>query len=255
VISSNDIRSGSHFDSSPVGAASTEFIAPQWAEIFRSNGLTAVGDFWNVRGQFIDEPNCARGGWSAAAKCPMKISNGTIIQIFVKRQRGYQTKTWRHPFRGEPTLQREFRNLEHCATHSIPVPAPIYFALTEVAGYPSAILITEELIGFEPLHVYFGKLTAEQAGQRKHIMRAVGRMLGRLHDSGIKHGCFYPKHVFVSPTANVEAPEIRFIDVEKARPFVTRRGATTRDTGTLLKRLPMCSAEDFSAFRAGYAGE
>lgn len=230
-----------------------EFIAPGWAEVFRANGLESVGDVWNVRGSFIDEPNCARGGWSAVAKCALNLPDGNTTHVFVKRQRGYQTKTWRHPFRGEPTLQREFRNLEHCASHRIPVPVPIYFALTEVAGYPSAILITEELSGFEPLNHYFEKLAAEASLERKKTMEAVGRILKQLHDSGLKHGCFYPKHVFVRSQPNGQEPDIRLIDLEKARPFMSRNNAVRRDTGTLLRRLPMCSPDEVEAFHAAYA--
>ncbi|HMJ91440.1 MAG TPA: lipopolysaccharide kinase InaA family protein [Candidatus Acidoferrum sp.] len=215
----------------------------------RTNGLVAFADFWNFPGTAVDAPNVARGGWSHVAKHELKLPSGGIATLYTKRQLHYQTKSWRHPFVGEPTLKREFHNLKKCRDHGVPTASMVYFATAKVEGKPAAILITEALTGFAPLDVYLQSLPPDAALARGAVLLAVARVIAHLHASGLKHGCFYPKHILV-PTNGIG--QLHLLDFEKARPFLLRHRAMRRDFGTLFRRLPMCSREDFEVFRREY---
>ena len=232
-------------------AGTTAFIALGWHAALNENGLTAFERFWKLDGADVDAPNFARGGWSRVSRCELSSGRRTV---YVKRQLQYQTKTWRHPLRGQPTLQREFRNLEHCRRHEVPTPSVIYFATATIAGKPAAVLVTEALVDFERLDVRLQSLSHDDTAIREKVLMAVARTLARLHRSGLTHGCFYPKHILV-PRARAHAEQLRFIDLEKARPHFFARAALRRDFGTLSRRLPMCTPAELNLFLAAYESE
>jgi tRNA A-37 threonylcarbamoyl transferase component Bud32 len=226
-----------------------EFVAPSWISALRANQLICFTDFWALSGEAIDDRNVARGGWSDVTRLALKLPSGGTGCVFVKRQFNYQTRSWRCPLRGEPTLQREFRALDHCRRHGISTPEVVYFATEAVEGRPAAVLVTAALEGFEPLNTFFASMRDKDS--RSAVLAAIARALARLHASGLKHGCLYPKHIFVRAAAPT-GPAVCFIDLEKARPFLSRRATMERDFGTLFRRLPMCTAQDFDFFRNVY---
>jgi len=230
-------------------SAPSEFIAPAWRERLDEQRLTTFDQFWKVTGEQVDPTNVARGGWSQVIRCAL-FSDPTVV-LYVKKQLGYQSKTWRHPVRGIPTLQREFSNLEHCRRCGVPTASVVYFSTGTIDGQPAAILVTEALMDYEALHVRFDALPVHDQASRRSLLVAVAQALGRLHRSGLKHGCLYPKHILV-PMGSANIDQLRFIDLEKARRFVFRRSAIRRDFGTLFRRMPGWAAEERKRFLEAY---
>jgi hypothetical protein len=120
---------------------------------------------------------------------------------------------------GVPTFLREFRRIQHYRACGIPTLDPVYFAMRRTGRGHRAILVTEELTGFVSMEDRVQHWLREGAPVRSirlRYLRAVAALLKRMHDHGIQHNCFFPKHVFVRmhPDGEVEA---RVIDLEKSR--------------------------------------
>jgi len=66
---------------------------------------------WSLPKNWFDAPNEARGGWSGVTRTEFDTRKG-ITKVFVKRQQNYYSRTWRHPFKGIPTFQKELENIQ-----------------------------------------------------------------------------------------------------------------------------------------------
>ena len=233
-------------------ALNEEHLAPEWQSTLETNGLASFDQFWRAKGVNIDSPNIGRGGWSQVILLDLKGSPERAL--YVKRQWNYQTRNWHKLRRSELMAHREFRNFEHCRKHGVPTPLVVYFATERVAGRPAAVFATEALLDHEPLSAHLKALPPDRPGMRQRVMVTVARQLARMHRSGLKHGCLYPKHVLV-PTDPEKVDELRFIDLEKAKPFLFRRSALHRDFRTLFRRLTACTKGDRAAFLDAYYSE
>ena len=87
-----------------------DYVAEPLKPVFDYNGLFGFSDFWNRKIEWFEAPNHRRGGWSGVARSELTLPDGGRLPVFVKRQANHMTRTWRHPFRGQPTLIREFEN-------------------------------------------------------------------------------------------------------------------------------------------------
>jgi hypothetical protein len=106
--------------------------------------------------------------------------------------------------------------------------------------------MTEELAGFVSLEDRVQSWLGEGAPgrlQRRRILKAVALLLQDMHAHGIRHSCFFPKHVFIriNPDASVEA---RVIDLEKSRWRPLKTLCALRDLYSLSRFSSCWSASD-----------
>lgn len=143
---------------------------------------------WSLPKNWFDTPNEARGGWSGVTRTELDTRKGKT-KVFVKRQQNYTSRTWRHPFRGISTFQKELDN---------------YTSLDQL----------------DPTHL------SQQ--QRQQLLRKLAKLTRKMHRSHYVHNCFYPKHVFVKLTRKGKW-KIRLIDLEKMRWRFSSKLAMKRD--------------------------
>ncbi len=195
------------------------FISEHWRLILAHNGLADFESLWSHKAEWFEEPNHRRGGWSGVSRCELFLPEGGTAAIFLKRQENHGTPSLRHPIRGVPTFLREFRRIMQYRSKAIPTLEPVYFGVRNVGKDQRAILITEELRGFVSLEDRVQRWLREGAPSRairRRILKAVATLLSDMHSHGIRHSCFFPKHVFIRVNPD-EVVEARVIDLEKSR--------------------------------------
>ena len=226
----------------------TDYCDKSWTLILSHNGLQEFDDYWNCSGEWVEHANYARGGWSGVIRCCLSLPNGGQAALFVKRQRNYTTWTLRHPILGIPTLAREFNNLAQLTQKGVGTVNPIYFASRNVCGDYRSILITEELRGFHSL------MPTGESRFDSEAAFETGRLLRAVHTAGLNHNCYYPKHVFIRPTANERICEARVLDLEKAKPRHLSCLRPLHDLRTMLRRCHWWTRGNRVRFLSGYFG-
>ncbi len=196
----------------------------------------------NMEAPWFEEPNQRRGGWSGVSRCELDHPDGGKCVIFLKRQENHRCRMLRHPLKGAPTFLREFRHIMHYQDCGVPTLEPVYFGMREVNGDHRAILVTAELTGYVSVedHVQ-GWLDngAPSRMERLKVLAAIARVLKKMHDHGIQHNCFFPKHIFIRQNeANADTStdtvfDVRIIDLEKSRWRPLRVHCAIRDLYTL----------------------
>jgi len=171
----------------------------------------------------VEAPN-VRGGESGISRLTLPSEQGQAHDFFVKRQSGYCTRTFRHPFSGEPTLAREFRSLNAFRRYGVGVAKPLFYKREK----NSAVLVLESLGQSQSLDNWLQNKPSMQ--DKKKVIQALAHTLKQLHQAGWMHNCLYPKHVFVKIDTEVK---IDFIDLEKARYWPLGKRRSIRDLETL----------------------
>lgn len=231
-----------------------DYLAADWQKIFELNGLRSFADFWKLEAAWFEAPNQRRGGWSGVARCELQLPGGGTTRVFLKRQENHTTRTFAHPFRGEPTFLREFRCIVRYRECGIPSLTPLYFAWRREEGKLRAVLMTEELAGFRSLDDVAREWTQTPPGLklRRAVIEAVAQLLRQIHSSRLRHNCFYPKHVFVRLKDG--AVETRVIDLEKTKVHPFGRDRSYRDLGTLNRHARDWSRADRVRFFKAFFG-
>lgn len=215
-----------------------DYVADEWSQILKSNKLGDFDSIWDLDAGWFEEPNKRRGGWSGVSKVSLNTEGAGAINVFLKRQENHNTRTLTHPFKGEPTFYREFKNIFHFINNEIPTVEPVYFAYRTVNGKSQAILMTKELEGFASLdtdiYARDGVLMQNKT-QREQMMTAVADGLRKMHKHRFQHNCLYDKHVFVRNVENVW--EVKFIDLEKLSRRFFCKSAMIRDLYTLTRHI------------------
>jgi hypothetical protein len=230
--------------------AQEPFIDPAWLRTAALNGLSSFTDFWNLPGTPVDNVNHGRGGWSAVRRCCVRTSPDAIETVYVKRQVNYVSRTLRHPLSGETTAAREFRALQLLGQSGIGTPRIRYFAEEQQSRERRAILVTQALDEYESLD----RLEAQALPgpvRRQHVCAAAA-LLRSIHDTGQRHNCFYPKHIFLRPLGAALRPCV--IDLEKLRWFPLQKAAARRDIATLFNRCPHWTRPQRLRFLLAYFG-
>lgn len=233
-----------------------DYLNERWRPILAHNGLADFNALWALKADWFEEPNRRRGGWSGVARCELAMPEGGKRAVFLKRQENHGTFSWRHPLRGIPTFQREFRKIMHYKACGIPSLEPVFFAVRRSGRDQRAILITEELSGFLSMEERV-RLWLESGAPARPVrlcfLRAVAGLLAQMHARGIQHNCFFPKHVFtrLNPDGSVEA---RVIDLEKSRWRPARTLAARRDLYSLARQSLCWSRSDRLWFFKAYLG-
>jgi hypothetical protein len=160
------------------------YIAYKHKKLLEQNRLDTFEQAWNFQATWFEEPNSRRGGWSGVGRLVLNDGEGNEQGIFLKRQKNHQRRTFRHPWRGEPTFACEFRMMRYLAARDVPVPVPVFFGQHNEDGHAQAILMTEELLHFNSLETVtedlFVKARASVA-TRRSVLRGVAATVRKLH--------------------------------------------------------------------------
>jgi tRNA A-37 threonylcarbamoyl transferase component Bud32 len=197
--------------------------------------------WWDVAGEWVEEPNQRRSGWSGMMRAEI---DGRIL--YVKRQLNHQCRTFRHPF-GWPTASREWEYLHRLGKLGVPAPVPVFHSVRQTADGVEAVLVTEELSGYRDLAAWAG--LDELA--RTELAAAVGGMVGRLHRARLQHSSLYDKHVMARRDG--DGFEVALIDLEKMRPRLTVAMAARHDLEQLKRRQSLFDESQWAALEAAHA--
>lgn len=204
-----------------------EFIAAADRALLSEHGLDSFEALWTLQLESVDEPNNERGGWSSVSY--LKLGDKGY---FLKRQSNHLTRSLKAPL-GEPTFAREFRNIEHYQALGIPSVTAAYFATRKLLGEKQAILMTHALDGWRDLESYLQEWDCLPKNEQRALIESCAKLLKKLHDKKVLHGCFYPKHIFLKQTGS--AFESCLIDLEKTRALHGKRDRL-KDIDTLIRR-------------------
>lgn len=197
-----------------------DFVHDAWRPILEFNGIRSFDELWVLEAEWFEPPNERRGGWSGVCRCELRLPGGGSRAIFLKRQENHGTKSFRHPVSGIPTFKREFDRIMAYRRCAVPTLVPVFFGTRNQGGNQRAILATEELEGFESLEDWVQRWKTDGKPGRKTrqlVIQSVAALLRQMHRHGIRHGCFFPKHVFIRFDTDSGHPEVRVIDLEKSR--------------------------------------
>lgn len=197
--------------------------------------------WWNVAGEWVEEPNRRRKGWSGMMRV---LSEGRVH--YVKRQLNHLCRTWRHPF-GWPTTSREWHYLKRLRELGIGAPSPVFHGVRRTPQGVEAVLVTEDLTGYADL-TGWRDLPADERGRMATV---IGEMLGRLHGARLQHSCLYDKHVMVR--RHGDSFEAALIDLEKMRPRLTTGLAAGRDLEQFRRRQGLFGDAEWGALLAAHA--
>ena len=229
-----------------------DFMAPEWRPVFEENGLGTFESLWSLEADWFEPPNHRRGGWSGVARVALQMPDGEQAFIFLKRQENHIRKTWRHPFRGEPTFRAEARNLRLLNTRGIAAPQMVCYAERRSSSGWKVILATLELEGYLPMDRLIEDWRQQDWSGARALRRAlipeVADLLRRFHALKQAHNALHAKHIFIDPD-NCTAC---LIDLEKMRPRLTRHQAMLRDLDTLNRRTRYISRTDRLRFLLAY---
>lgn len=217
---------------------------PAWSDLFHANGLDHFAAFWEADIALIDEPNRARGGWSEVGVLALQ-DEGRERRFYLKRQENFKCRTFARPFQSIPVALREWQTIQWLERRGI-ITLNVVCCGREYSSQDRAILMTEALDNYCSMDQW---LSAQGVGeQRRAGLLDLGRLIGRLHRAGMKHGCLYPKHVYFSLTGSLD---LRLIDLEKCKCVFRRKGGL-RDLDTLLRHSPSLTQDDKQLIYAGY---
>ncbi len=166
-------------------------------------------------------------------------------------------------YAGPPRFLREIEMSHLLAKAGIPTPAVVAGVMYPASFGHRADVATERIDGRDLAEIFFGP--NPPAGElRDEILRAVGRMVRRLHDSGLIHPDLQLRNVLIasSPTALPPyRPTAVLLDVDTCRPVApgddsTRRWNLARFARSWEKfnrlRGPLLTDQDRAAFAAAY---
>ncbi|VVN99140.1 lipopolysaccharide kinase InaA family protein [Pseudomonas fluorescens] len=185
--------------------------------------------FWNLRGEWVEEPNQRRGGESGVQR--ILSSHGRLL--YAKRQIGHIYRSWLHPF-GRPTVLRERDALNGLRLLDVRVPELVFCGAQRDARHQwRALLVTAALDGFLEIDNWYTAGGRERHGEGVHdrLLQELAVILARMHKGRWQHGCLYAKHIFVRVTGEDEAArvEVALLDLEKSRRRLSSTLAAVHD--------------------------
>jgi len=205
-----------------------DFFAAADQLVLTRHGLADFDALWHWQGEPVDTPNTGRGGVSAVYRLQLDEH-----AYYLKRQRGHCTRSLRAPL-GEPTFAREWRNIQRYQRLGLPTLDVAFFGVRGRGQTARAILLTRALVGFDDLDSFLTNWHGWPEPMRIDIVHACGELARRVHAAGLKHGCFYPKHIFLRET--VDGWQTRVIDLEKSRRLLPGQRDRIADLEPLVRR-------------------
>ena len=225
-------------------------LAADERELLAEAGLASFDALWEARTSGVEVGNVARGGTSAVSLLELATTVGPQ-RYFLKRQRNFNCRTLRHCWRGIPLAQREWQAiaaLRECGIATLEVAA---YGRERDGGNDRALLLTRALDAYQELDAWLAENPRQPV--RERLMVTIGALLAALHAAGWRHGCLYPKHLFVArdfAVGEVAVP-VRLIDLEKCK-RIRCRFAGLRDLDTLLRHCPTLDAPLRESLLAAY---
>ncbi|MFP6849097.1 MAG: lipopolysaccharide kinase InaA family protein [Pseudomonas sp.] len=200
------------------------------------NNPTSLDSWWEIQGEWVEEPNDRRGGCSGVQRIH---KDGKLL--YAKRQTGHIHRSLRYPL-GRPTVLREQEALLGARKAGVTVPEIVYCAAEQSAEGWRALLVTKALAGFQPIDEWYTENDREQYGETLHqqLLVEVALTLARLHTARWQHGCIYIKHIFVriNTEGSAPIPEVALLDLEKCRRRLTSKQAALHDMLQLRRHSP-----------------
>lgn len=146
-------------------------MAPDLASLQRISGDSAIDQWLQVPGSWVEEPNERRGGASGV----QRVYTGDGRLLYRKQQTGHVYRDWQRPF-GYPTAMRERDALRAFESLGIRVPRLVYSGCRKVDGQWQALLVTEALEGFSSLDECYARGDQDRWGEAKHqrILQQIG---------------------------------------------------------------------------------
>ena len=215
-------------------------VADTERELLTMAGLASFGALWAARTSGVEAGNAARGGTRAVGVVELATAAGPQ-RYYLKRQENFNCRTLRHCWRGIPLAQREWQAIAALRERGIVTLEVAAFGRERRAGADRALLLTRALDDYQDLDAWLAE--NPQQPVRDRLMEATGVLLAALHSAGWRHGCLYPKHLFVArdfAAGDARVP-LRLIDLEKCK-RIRRRFAGLRDLDTLLRHCKVLDA-------------
>ncbi len=232
-----------------------EFVAPNWRLRLEACGLVDFERLWQLELPHLDAANLTRGGISTVSLLKAEVGGGGRLRLVIKRQHNHQSRTWRHPLRGIPTLRKEFLNIQRFDRCGLTTAPLVLFAQRQETQGMRAILVTEYL----ETHCSFATLLEQWASgattpteDRDAILRSIADLIARMHRAGFRHNCLYPKHVWVK--SRKPRPAVKLIDLEKVARTWRANRRMIRDLAAFFRRSPYWSPSDQMRFLVHYHG-
>ena len=211
-------------------------IADPERALLAARGLDSFEALWSAAGTSVEAGNAARGGSSTVARLEIAGPEGTR-RLYLKRQRNFNCRTLRHWLGGIPVAQREWRAIQALARQGIATLEIAAYGRHHRRGDDRALLLTRALEGYQELDAWL-RAHPDRADHRR-LAEAAGTLIAALHGAGWRHGCLYPKHLFIAqdfPQRSAGNP-LRLIDLEKCK-RISRRHGGLRDLDTLFRHCP-----------------
>jgi len=228
------------------------YLAAGWREILEFNQLDSFESLWQLQADWFEEPNQRRGGWSGVSRVVLALPEGGETAVFLKRQENHLRKTRAHPFRGIPTFRAEIENILRLRQLDIHTMKPVYYAERKGDQGWQCVLVTRELVGYQPLdkiiECWHAQGWSRYRIERKSILTAAASVCARLHKHRLVHMALHAKHLFV----NIEKTAVCFIDLEKMRSAWSARQAMLRDLDSLNRHAYHLSRSERLRFLLAY---
>lgn len=171
--------------------------------------------WWARTGEWVEEPNQRRGGESGV----QFLAPETPEQpwLYSKRQTNHMFYSLRYPF-GHPTALREKNAIQGLERLGAKAPKLVFYGAIKKGKDWHALLVTEALTGFIDLDQWYSQQRTQPADSAtiSSVLQEVANNFYKMHTGGWQHGCCYSKHIFVKVNP-AHAPQVAFIDLEKAR--------------------------------------
>lgn len=221
-----------------------DYVSVEDKAILNAHGLDDFDALWALQRDAVDQPNRDRGGCSTV----VRLDLGEVA-YYLKRQSNHLTRSLLHPL-GEPTFTREFRNILRYQRLGIPTLQVGFFGERKVHGEKRAVLLTRALDSWSDLDTWLRDWPSLLPEKQQAILQACGGLARCLHAAGQRHGCFYPKHIFLKEHEN--GFEACLIDLEKTRPLRLGKRERIKDIEPLLRRVSVWSERDVRELFASY---
>ncbi len=154
---------------------STEFVSPKFQKILEQHDLSSFEQLWRYKGEWFEEPNKKRGGWSGVNYLVLSDEDGHQHGFYLKRQAQYLRKTWRHPIQGEPTFAREFKILKYLMPSKVATPTLVYFAQNN----DQCILMTAALSGYQSADQWIENNKSSKPRLKKGAISAMAQAVSK----------------------------------------------------------------------------
>lgn len=212
-----------------------------------------LNDWWARTGEWVEEPNQRRGGASGVQL--LVPSTAQQPWLYSKRQVGHRFFSLRYPC-GRPTVLREKNAMQALERLGLKVPTRVFYGAEKQGKDWYALLVTEALKDFISLEEWYSQLALQPVDSAvvSEVLQAVANALTTMHKAGWQHSCCYAKHIFIK-TKSAQAPEVAFLDLEKARRRWPAQGAALHDIKQLGRHRGAMPDSDWQLFLQFYCNQ